>query len=135
MGRLTRDPELKRTVSGISVTSFTIAVERDFKGNSGQKETDYIDIVAWRSTAEFVSKYFSKGRMAVVEGRIQIREYAGKSGEKKKAFEVIAENVYFGDSKKTEASGAQYGGDVPDFSAPPGEFQGPGEGDYDKPPF
>ena len=80
MGRLTRDPELRRTGSGIAVTSFTLAVDRDYKSNSGEKETDFIDCVAWRQTGEFVSKYFSKGRMAVASGKLQIREWTDKSG-------------------------------------------------------
>ena len=99
MGRLTRDPELRRTQSGTAVTSFTLAVDRDFKSQFGEKETDFIDIVAWRSTAEFVSKYFSKGRMAVVEGRLQIRDWTDKDGGKRRSAEVIADSVYFGDSK------------------------------------
>ena len=99
MGRLTRDPELRRTGSGTAVTSFTLAVDRDFKGQNGDKETDFIDVVAWRNTAEFVSKYFTKGRMAVVEGRLQIRDWADKDGGKRRSAEIIAENVYFGDSK------------------------------------
>ena len=104
MGRLTRDPELRRTGSGTAVTSFTLAVDRDFKSQSGEKETDFIDVVAWRSTAEFVSKYFTKGRMAVVEGRIQIRDWTDKDGGKRRSAEVIANNVYFGDSKKDDQS-------------------------------
>ncbi|MET0017876.1 single-stranded DNA-binding protein [Oscillibacter sp.] len=100
MGRLTRDPELRRTGSGTAVTSFTLAVDRDFKSQSGEKETDFIDIVAWRATAEFVSKYFSKGRMAVVEGRLQLRDWVDKQGNKRRSAEVVADNVYFGDSKK-----------------------------------
>ena len=82
MGRLTRDPELRRTQSGTAVTSFSLAVDRDYKSQSGEKETDFIDVVAWRSTAEFVSKYFTKGRMAVVEGRLQIRDWTDKDGNK-----------------------------------------------------
>lgn len=104
MGRLTRDPELKRTQSGTAVTSFSLAVDRDFKSQSGEKETDFIDCVAWRNTAEFVSKYFSKGRMAIVEGRLQVREYTAKDGGKRRATEVIADNVYFGDSKSEGGS-------------------------------
>lgn len=101
MGRLTRDPELRRTGSGIAVASFTLAVDRDFGSReSGEKETDFIDIVAWRSTAEFVSKYFTKGRMAVVSGRLQIRNWSDKDGMKRRSAEVIADNVYFGDSKR-----------------------------------
>lgn len=104
MGRLTRDPELRRTGSGTAVTSFSLAVDRDFKGQNGEKETDFIDVVAWRNTAEFVSKYFSKGRMAVVEGRLQIRDWQDKDGSKRRSAEVIAENVYFGDSKQCTKS-------------------------------
>ena len=104
MGRLTRDPELRRANSGTPVASFTIAVDRDFKSQGGEKETDFIDIVAWRNTAEFVSKYFTKGRMAVVEGRLQIRDWTDKEGNKRKAAEVIADNVYFGDSKNSGAA-------------------------------
>ena len=102
MGRLTRDPELRRTQSGTAVTGFSLAVDRDFKSQNGEKETDFIDIVAWRNTAEFVSKYFSKGRMAVVEGRLQIRDWTDKDGIKRRTAEVIADNVYFGDSKRSE---------------------------------
>lgn len=104
MGRLAKDPELRRTNGGTPVTSFTLAVDRDFKGQNGEKETDWIDVVAWRNTAEFVSKYFSKGRMAVVEGRLQIRNWTDKDGNKRKSAEVIADNVYFGDSKMASAS-------------------------------
>ena len=100
MGRLTRDPELRKTGSGTAVTSFTLAVDRDFKTQDGEKETDFIDIVAWRGTAEFVFKYFAKGRMAVVEGRLQIRNWTDKDGGNRRSAEVIAESVYFGDSKK-----------------------------------
>ena len=115
MGRLTRDPELRRTGSGTAVTSFSLAVDRDFKSQSGEKETDFIDIVAWRSTAEFVSKYFTKGRMAVVEGRLQIRDWTDKDGGKRRSAEVVAENVYFGDSK---GDGAGDYGAAPAYSAP-----------------
>ena len=109
MGRLVRDPELRRTNGGTPVASFTVAVDRDFKAQNGEKETDFIDIVAWRNTAEFVSKYFTKGRMAVVEGRLQIRDWTDKEGNKRKSAEVVADNVYFGDSKKD-------GGAAPDFN-------------------
>ena len=100
MGRMTRDPELRRTNSGTAVASFTVAVDRDFKSQSGEKETDFIDVVAWRNTAEFVSKYFSKGRMAVVEGRLQIRDWTDKDGNKRRSAEIVADSVYFGDSKR-----------------------------------
>lgn len=108
MGRLTRDPELRRTGSGTAVTSFSLAVDRDFKSQSGEKETDFIDVVAWRSTAEFVSKYFTKGRMAVVEGRLQIRDWTDKDGNKRTTAEVVADQVYFGDSKR-DGDGGGYG--------------------------
>lgn len=101
MGRLTRDPELRRTGNGIAVASFTVAVDRDFGSKeSGEKETDFIDCVAWRNTGEFVSKYFTKGRMAVVSGRLQIRGWTDQDGNKRRTAEVVADNVYFGDSKR-----------------------------------
>ena len=109
MGRLTRDPELRRTGSGIAVASFTVAVDRDFGGrDGGEKETDFIDCVAWRQTGEFVSKYFTKGRMIVVSGRLQIRSWTDKDGNKRRTAEVVADNCYFGDSKREE--GGSYGG-------------------------
>ena len=109
MGRLTRDPELRRTGSGIAVASFSLAVDRDFGSReTGEKETDFIDIVAWRNTAEFVSKYFTKGRMAVVSGRLQIRNWTDKEGNKRRSAEVVADNIYFGDSKRdTQADDAE----------------------------
>ena len=115
MGRLTRDPELRRTGSGTPVTSFSLAVDRDFKSQSGEKETDFIDVVAWRSTAEFVSKYFTKGRMAVVEGRLQIRDWTDRDGGKRRSAEVVADNVYFGDSKRD--GGSDFGA-LPAYGAP-----------------
>ena len=106
MGRLTRDPELRHTQSGTSVASFSLAVDRDFKSrDGGERATDFIDIVAWRSTAEFVAKYFTKGRMAVVEGRLQIRDWTDRDGGKRRSAEVVAENIYFGDSKRDGDSG------------------------------
>ena len=111
MGRLTRDPELRRTGSGIAVASFTVAVDRDFTDKqSGEKETDFIDCVAWRQTGEFVSKYFTKGRMIVVDGRLQIRGWTDKEGNKRRTAEVVAEHAYFGDSKREESSGESYSG-------------------------
>ena len=104
MGRLTRDPELRRTGSGTAVTSFSLACDRDFKSQSGDKETDFIEVVAWKNTAEFVSKYFSKGRMAVVDGRLQIRDWTDKAGNKRITAEVVADNVYFADSKRSESN-------------------------------
>ena len=107
MGRLTRDPELRRTGSGVAVASFTLAVDRDFgKNESGERETDFIDCVAWRQTGEFVSKYFTKGRMIVVSGRLQIRSWTDKEGNKRRTAEVVADNCYFGDSNKREGEGS-----------------------------
>ena len=128
MGRLTRDPELRRTGSGVAVTSFTVAVDRDFSPKDGsERETDFIDCVAWRQTGEFVSKYFTKGRMAVVSGRLQIRNWTDKEGNKRRTAEVIADNVYFGDSKRDGEGAApavpSYGGySAPAPSAPASDF-------------
>ena len=124
MGRFVRDPELRRTGSGIAVASFTLAVDRDFKSsNGGDKEVDFIDCVAWRQAGEFVSKYFTRGRMAVVSGRLQIRSWTDKDGNKRRTAEVVTDNVYFADSKsENAASGTQqsapasYG--TPAYSAP-----------------
>ena len=116
MGRLTHDPELRRTQNGTAVTGFSLAVERDFKDEDGKRATDFIDIVAWRAAAEFVAKYFTKGRMAVVEGRLQLRDWKDKDGNNRRSAEVVAEHVYFGDSKRSESDTA---------SAPPasGDFR------------
>lgn len=124
MGRLTRDPELRRTGSGVAVASFTLAVDDDFKPENGERKTNFIDCVAWRGTGEFVSKYFAKGRMAVVKGKLDIREWTDKEGNKRKSAEVVAENVYFGDSKK-EDSGSYGGGDYTGSYATPA-YQQPG---------
>ena len=111
MGRLTRDPELRRTGSGIAVASFSLAVDRDYSPkDGGERETDFIDCVAWRQTGEFVSKYFTKGRMAVVSGRLQIRGWTDKDGNKRRSAEIVADNVYFGDSKRDGDSGSSYSG-------------------------
>lgn len=112
MGRLTRDPELRRTNSGTAVASFTLAVDRDFKSDGGERETDFIECVAWKGTAEFASKYFAKGKMAIVAGRLQIRGWTDKDGNKRKTAEVVADNVYFGDTKK-EDSGNYASSDTP----------------------
>ena len=112
MGRLTRDPELRRTGSGIAVASFTVAVDRDFGGrDGGERETDFIDCVAWRQTGEFVSKYFTKGSMIVVSGRLQIRNWTDKEGNKRRSAEVVADNCYFGESKRN-SEGNAYGGNT-----------------------
>jgi single-strand DNA-binding protein len=127
MGRLTRDPELRRTGTGVAVASFTVAVDRDFGGREGgERETDFIDCVAWRNTGEFVSKYFTKGSMIVVSGRLQIRGWTDKEGNKRRTAEVVADNVYFGESKRSGDSGSysngnsyggnSYGGNT--YSAP-----------------
>ena len=110
MGRLTRDPELRHTQTGPAVASFSLAVDRDFRNrDSGEKGVDFIDVVAWRNTAEFVSKYFTKGRMAVVEGRLQIRDWTDREGGKRRSAEVVADNIYFGDSKRDgETGGASF---------------------------
>ena len=100
MGRLVRDPELRRTGSGIAVASFTLAVDRDHKPDGGERECDFIDCVAWRQTGEFVSKYFTKGSMAVVSGRLQIRNWTDKEGNKRRSAEVVSEHAWFGEGKK-----------------------------------
>ena len=121
MGRLTRDPELRHTQTGTAVASFTIAVDRDFSSKeTGEKSTDFIDVVAWRSTAEFVAKWFAKGKMAVVSGRLQIRDWKDKEGNARKSAEVVADNVYFGDTKKDSSStagGSDYGTQATNFAS------------------
>lgn len=131
MGRLTKDVELRRTNTGTAVASFTLAVDRDF----GEKETDFIEVVAWRQTAEFVSKYFSKGRMAVVSGRLQIRSWNDKDGNKRKTAEVVADNVYFGDSKKDDQENRPFvgGGRRANDSEMMGSFEPLDEPDYGLP--
>lgn len=117
-GRLVRDPELRRTQNGTAVASFTLACERDFKNESGDREVDFIDCVAWRKTAELVSGYFTKGRMAIVSGRMQIRGWTDKDGNRRKSAEILVDNIYFGDSKPqaegaaAEASGAEPYGEI-----------------------
>ena len=130
MGRMVRDPELRRTGSGVAVASFTLAVDRDFKASGGgEKEVDFIDCVAWRQAGEFVSKYFTRGRMAVVSGRLQIRSWNDKDGNKRRTAEVLAENVYFADSKSESGENqANTGGftppayPTPGYAPPAGEF-------------
>ena len=143
MGRLTRDPELRRTQTGTPVASFSLAVDRDFKDrNTGERTTDFIDCVAWRQTGEFVSRYFTKGRMAIVEGRLQIRDWTDKEGNKRRSAEVVADQVYFGDSKRDSENGGysagysqQQGGYAPSNSgysaaaAPSGYGAPPADGD------
>lgn len=111
MGRLARDPELRHTQSGTPVATFRLAVDRDFKDKStGERQTDWIDVVAWRGTGEFVSRYFSRGRMAVVEGRLQMREWTDKEGNRRTTAEVVADSVYFGDSKRDGDGQGSYSG-------------------------
>ncbi len=111
MGRLGKDPELRHTQSGTPVASFSLAVDRDFKDKgTGERVTDWIDVVAWRQTGEFVSRYFTKGRVAVVEGRLQMRDWTDREGNKRRSAEVVADNVYFGDSKKDGDGGYQQSG-------------------------
>lgn len=139
MGRLTRDPELRRTASGIAVASFTLAVDRDFGGkDGGERETDFIDCVAWRQTGEFVSKYFAKGRMAVVSGRLQIRNWTDKEGNKRRSAEIVVDNVYFGDSKRdSDSAGFSYGGSTyggnPYGGNPGNSYSGNPAGSYGNP--
>ena len=123
MGRLTRDPELRRTGSDLAVTSFCLAVDRDYKPEDGERECDFIDCVAWRQKGEFVSKYFTKGSMAVVEGRLQIRNWTDKDGNKRRTAEVVADNVYFGSTKPKDESRSSYS-----------QQQSPGNYGYSYPP-
>jgi len=128
MGRLGKDPELRHTQSGTAVASFSLAVDRDFKDKStGERVTDWIDVVAWRQTGEFVSRYFTKGRMAVVEGRLQMRDWTDRDGNKRRSAEVVADNVYFGDSKKDGEGGYQQDG-YPQGGYSQGSYQRPGYG-------
>ena len=158
MGRLTRDPELRHTQTGTPVASFSLAVDRDFKDKttgekatefidivawrqtaefvsrfftsreSGEKATDFIDVVAWRQTAEFVCQYFTKGRMAVVEGRLQIRDWKDKDGNNRRSAEVVADNIYFGDSKRDSQSGGDYA--PPAYGSPAESYTAPASGGF-----
>ncbi len=129
MGRLVRDPELRRTGTGIAVASFRVAVDRDFAPkDGGERKADFIDCVAWRQTGEFVSKYFTKGRMIVVDGRLEMRDWTDKDGNKRTSAEIVADNVYFGDSKRDgDSAGASYGGNAygaPSYAAPAPSYGG-----------
>ena len=130
MGRLTRDPELRRTGSGVAVTSFTLAVDRDFTGKDNEKETDFIDCVAWRSAGEFVSKYFTKGRMACVSGRLQLRSWTDKDGGKRRSAEVIADSVYFADSKNASENGGRDATAAAPVCNPAAQVGNPAAGDF-----
>ena len=117
MGRLTRDPELRRSASGVAVTSFTLAVDRDIANkDTGVRDTDFLDCVAWRGTGEFVEKHFHKGSMAVVSGRLQIRDWTDKDGYKRRTAEIVADNVYFGEAKKTSDQAGVPEMPKPDFA-------------------
>ena len=130
MGRLVRDPELRRTSSGIAVASFRIAVDRDYAPkDGGERKADFIDCVAWRSTGEFISKYFSRGRMIVVDGRLEMRDWTDKDGNKRTSAEVIVDNAYFGDSKRDSDSGNSYGS----YAAPAAPAAPAGFGGYAAP--
>lgn len=125
MGRLVKDPELRRTGSGTAVTSVTLAVDRDFKEQDGTRKADFIDVVAWKGTAEMLAKYFTKGRMIVVDGRLQIRDWTDKDGNKRRTAEIVANNVYFGDAKRDDSAPAQ--------SEPQGGFSEMDEDDSELP--
>ena len=130
IGRLTRDPELRYTQTGAAVASFSLAVERDFKDGNDNKQTDFIDVIAWRNTAEFVSKYFVKGQLVAVSGRLQIRDWQDKDGNKRRSAEVVADNVYFAESKKQE-SGQREEAAYPEQDAPPEAFTEPDDSEED----
>jgi len=119
MGRLTRDPELRHTQSNLPVASFTLAIDRGYAKDGAEKQTDFIDIVAWRGTAEFVSKYFVKGQMAAVTGRLQIRDWTDKEGNKRRNAEVVADQVYFTGSKRESGGDGSYVQRFSDSDAPP----------------
>ena len=129
MGRLVKDPELRRTQSGVAVCSFTVAVDRDFQSReAAEKQTDFIDVVAWRQTAEFVSKYFTKGRMIVVDGSLQSRKWQDKTGQNRVSWEVLANNIYFGDSKRDGMSGGDYS--APTYGAHADSYSAPSSGSF-----
>ena len=134
MGRLTRDPELRRTGSGVAVASFTLAVDRDFAAQGAEKETDFVDIVAWRNTAEFVSRFFTKGRMAVVTGRLQIRNWTDKEGNKRTAYEVVVDNAFFAESKNSgaPAGGNRYDSQIPQYNESQPAFSTAASGDFEE---
>lgn len=137
MGRLTRDPEYRTTATGTSVVSFSVAVDRDFSGQSGEKETDFIDCSAWRKTAEFVTKYFTKGSMIALVGRLQVSSWTDESGNKRRKYEVVADNVYFGESKRSkdiESSGNGHGNYASAPAIPASNFA-PIEGPDEQLPF
>ena len=120
-GRLTRDPELRKTPGGNSVSGFTLAVDRNKKNDAGERETDFVEIVVWGNTADFVCKYFAKGQMAVVEGRLQVRDWKDKEGNKRRTAEVVADNVYFAGAKVENAAGGYRGSESAGFREIPAD--------------
>ena len=134
-GRLVADPEMRHTPSGVAVASLRLAVDRDFKDReTGERKADFINVVAWRQTGEFVSRFLTKGRLAVVEGKLQTRDYTDRDGNRRYATEVVADNVYFGDSKRDGAPAGDYApasggrgsyGGAPQYGAPSGGYTAP----------
>lgn len=122
MGRLTRTPDLKNTPSGVDVATFSMAIDRNYKGQDGQKVTDYVDVVAWRQLAKLVGKYLEKGRMVVVEGSWQMRDWSDREGNKRRTWEVIAENIYFADSRRTDAAPQPAPPPAPPSASTTGQF-------------
>ena len=125
MGRLTRDPELRHTQSNMAVCSFSLAIDRGRKDQNGERQTDFIDCVAWRSTAEFVSKYFAKGSMAVVSGRLQIRDWTDRDGGKRRSAEVVVDNMYFGESKRRDSGDSRSDSYSNSYSRPSSGYDAP----------
>ena len=133
MGRLTADPELKSTQSGVSVCSFRIAVDRTYTPKGQEKQTDFINIVTWRSTAEFVSRYFRKGQLVAVQGSIQTSQYTDRDGNKRTTFDVVADNVFFAELKRDgTSSGSRYDSQVPQYNEGAPAFQNTGSGDFEE---
>ena len=133
MGRLVADPELRQTPSGVSVCSFRIAVDRTYQPKGQEKQTDFINIVTWRSTAEFVSRYFRKGQLVAVQGSIQTSQYTDRDGNKRTAFDVVADNVFFAEPKRDgTSSGSRYDSQVPQYNEGAPAFQNKGSGDFEE---
>lgn len=133
MGRLTADPELRHTPNNLAVTSFTLAVDRSYVKSGAERQTDFIDVVAWRSTADFVSRYFHKGQLVAVQGSIQTRSYTDKEGIKRKAFEIVADNVHFAEAKRDNPGAAPSAGGYQGYQNNSGYQQQPAQGGYSRP--
>ena len=129
MGRLTADPELRHTSANIAVTTFTLAVDRSYVKSGEERKTDFVDVVCWRNTADFVTKYFKKGQLVAVQGSLQTRSYTDKDGNKRKAFEVVAENVHFAESKRDSAGQGMYNPQLQGEAAP--SYSNAGSGDFE----